>query len=51
MNILLLGDIFGPAGRKAIIEKLPSWATISEYRPASGLGESEENIEQLYFEI
>ena len=24
MNILLLGDIFGPAGRKAIIEKLPS---------------------------
>jgi 2',3'-cyclic-nucleotide 2'-phosphodiesterase len=24
MNILLLGDILGPAGRKAIVEKLPS---------------------------
>ena len=24
MNILLLGDIMGPAGRKAIIEKLPN---------------------------
>ena len=24
MNILLLGDIFGPAGRKAIVEKLPN---------------------------
>ena len=23
MNILLLGDIMGPAGRKAIIEQLP----------------------------
>ena len=23
MNILLLGDIMGPSGRKAIIEKLP----------------------------
>ena len=23
MNILLLGDIIGPAGRKAIIEQLP----------------------------
>ena len=23
MNILLLGDIFGPSGRKAVIEKLP----------------------------
>ena len=23
MNILLLGDIIGPSGRKAIIEKLP----------------------------
>ena len=24
MNILLLGDIVGPSGRKAIIEKLPN---------------------------
>ena len=24
MNILLLGDIMGPSGRKAIIEKLPA---------------------------
>ena len=23
MNILLLGDIMGPAGRKVIVEKLP----------------------------
>ena len=23
MNILILGDIMGPSGRKAIIEKLP----------------------------
>ena len=23
MNILLLGDIVGPSGRKALIEKLP----------------------------
>ena len=24
MNILLLGDIMGPSGRKAVIEKLPN---------------------------
>ena len=24
MNILLLGDIFGPSGRKAVNEKLPN---------------------------
>ena len=24
MNILLLGDILGPSGRKAIVEKLPN---------------------------
>ena len=25
MNILLLGDIMGPSGRKAVIEKLPQY--------------------------